>query len=267
MQYTINYSCISHIGNVRHINQDNYICDGQYMDKPEKDSLLSGNITSNECSLFGVFDGMGGLENGEVASCLAANAAAKLSLEKDAINVLKAFCENINDEICSYTTENKLSSSGTTAAILAFSRDNIILCNIGDSKIFRFSDGILEQISKDHIAISAFGVKPPLSQHLGIPRTEMEIDPYLAQGTYTGGDVYLICSDGLTDMVTTEDIVSILASSANMEIASKALLNEALANGGKDNITIILCQIECKASWLSNLKFRFSKKMKERKKI
>ena len=71
---------------------------------------------------------------------------------------------------------------GTTAAILAFTGNGVTLCNIGDSKIFRFCDGELEQISKDHVTVAAYGVKPPLSQNLGISPTELIIDPYLAQG-------------------------------------------------------------------------------------
>ncbi len=265
MQYKIIYSCTSHVGSIRSVNQDNFICDGHYMDadSPDLSFPLCGIKTSDEESLFGIFDGMGGEECGEVASLIAAKNAAALSIERKPIDVFKQFCQKANTEICTYVAENELSSMGTTAAMLAFSSSEITLCNIGDSKIFRFSGGVLEQISKDHVAVSAFGVKPPLSQNLGIPPNELEIDPYLAQGTYNDGDLYLICSDGLTDMVTNEEIVSLLTSSENTEEAARKLQETALTNGGRDNITIILCKIERKPSWLSNLKRSLNKKGKE----
>ena len=208
---------------------------------------------------------MGGEECGEIASYLAAKEASNLSITNDLISALKEFCQSANTEICAYAAENEISAMGTTAAILAFSPSGIALCNIGDSKIFRFSGCILEQISKDHIAVSAFGVKPPLSQNLGIPPTELEIDPYLAQGTYNDGDIYLICSDGLTDMVTTKEVEAILITSKDINEATKSLLETALIHGGRDNITIILCKIERKPSWILGLKQSLKKRGKGEK--
>lgn len=259
MQYSIHYSCISHIGNVRRINQDNFICDGHYIETSETNIFfpLCGIKSSKEISIFGVFDGMGGEECGEKASYLAAKNAAILSVDASPATTFAQFCQTVNAEICSYVEENSLSSMGTTAAMLAFSSSGITLCNIGDSKIFRFSSGFLEQISKDHVAVSAFGIKPPLSQNLGIPPSEWEIDPYLAQGNYNDGDLYLICSDGLTDMVDTEEIVSLLASSENTKEATQKLLETALNNGGRDNITIILCKVERNPGWLPSCLKRF----------
>ena len=251
MNYKISFSCISHIGNVRSKNQDNFICDGQYLefDNPKMDLPLSGDVLSKKPTLFGIFDGMGGEECGEIASYIAAKEAAATPLGKDGTTVLKEYCMRSNDKICEYAENNGISSMGTTAAMLLFSKKEITLCNIGDSKIFRFSDGKLEQISKDHVALMEFAVKPPLTQNLGIPSTEFIIDPYLAQGKYNDGDIYLICSDGLTDMVTNREIADELANNPFIE-ALNNLLNKALENGGRDNITIILCKIENNFRWL-----------------
>ena len=105
----------------------------------------------------------------------------------------------------------------------------------------------------DHVAVAAFGVKPPLSQNLGIPPSELVIDPYFARGSYYDGDVYLICSDGLTDMVSINEITEVLVSKPVKEAITQ-LLDKALANGGKDNTTIILCKIERQSRWLFNRK-------------
>lgn len=250
MYYKIHYSCLSHIGNVRSMNQDNFICDGHYMESDGTTAVLPmcGTKTSKKTSVFGIFDGMGGEECGEIASYIAAKNAAAFKIGKNTLVDLSQFCYKANNDICDYATLHEVSSMGTTAAMLAFTNKYVALCNIGDSKIFRLSNGILEQISKDHVAISAFGVKPPLSQNLGIPPNELVIDPYLARGPYNDGDVYLICSDGLTDMVSDDEITEVLVSKP-IEEAITQLLDKALANGGKDNTTIILCKIERQSRW------------------
>jgi protein phosphatase len=204
---------------------------------------LCGTKKAKENSTFGIFDGMGGEECGEVASYIAAQDAAALKIGNDAAADLSRFCYKANEDICEYARLHQVSAMGTTAAMLVFTKKQIALCNIGDSKVFRFSDGELKQISVDHIAVSAYRIKPPLSQNLGIPPSEMIIEPYLAQGKYTDGDVFLICSDGLTDMVSVERICSVLDSEP-IKNAVMTLLEESLANGGRDNITIILCKIE-----------------------
>ena len=253
MRYKINYSCVSHIGNVRCTNQDNFICDGRYMglDDVGLTFPLCGVKQSNDISIFGVFDGMGGEECGEIASYIAVRNASTLKIKGDPVKELHQFCQKANNDICDYADRNNISSMGTTAAMLAFTRKEIMLCNIGDTKIFRFSKGVLEQISKDHVSISVFGAKPPLSQNLGIPPDELVIDPYLARGKYFDGDIYLICSDGLTDMVTTEEISEILTVSGIQE-GVETLLNKAMKNGGKDNITVILLGIQRKKNKLLN---------------
>ena len=165
MQYTVSYWCASHIGKLRSVNQDNFICDGQFMELNHESTErpLTGTRLSRDFSLFGIYDGMGGEECGEIASHIAAKNAALLTSSKDAVATLSQFCQAANAEICSYAKESGISAMGTTAAMLAFTSKKITLCNIGDSKIFRFCGGTLEQISKDHVAISAFGKKPPLS--------------------------------------------------------------------------------------------------------
>lgn len=255
MHYIIHYSCLSHIGKVRSINQDNFICDGRYMDIDATPTVfpLSGTRTSKDTPVFGIFDGMGGEECGEIASYIASKDAATVEIRKDAVTELSEFCHKANADICDYGTLHEISAMGTTAAMLAFTEKDVVLCNIGDSKVFRLCDGVLEQISKDHVAVSAFGVKPPLSQNLGIPPNELIIDPYLARGAYNDGDVYLICSDGLTDMVSREEITHVLISKP-IEEAITLLLEMTLANGGKDNTTIILCKIERKSMWFFNRK-------------
>ena len=253
----ISYACISHIGNVRRLNQDNFICDGRFMETDDNGIVfpLTGVCSLKAPALFGVFDGMGGEERGEVAASIAAKGAAGIKLGKDAASDLLEFCQKANQSICDYAEENDLFSTGTTAAMLAFTRDGITLCNIGDSKIFRFRRGPLEQLSQDHVDVAPFGKKPPLLQNLGIPPDEMTITPYVARERYRNGDVYLICSDGLTDMVTAGEMTQVLASKG-VEEAVGELLQRALSNGGRDNISIILCQVRRGGGWFGKHRHR-----------
>ncbi len=262
MAYNIRYSCSSHVGKVRKMNQDNFICDGVYMENGDAEprSPMCGVRGTKKTAVFGIFDGMGGEERGEVASYLAAKCASGYTIGRDATADLSAFCTKANADICDFADNNGVSSMGTTAAMLAFSDKEITLCNIGDSKIFRYSEGNMEQISFDHVGFSVYGKKPPLSQSLGIPPTEMVIEPYLAQGGYHSGDIYLICSDGLTDMVSNEEIANVLRCAADMEEANKALQEKALAGGGRDNVTILLCKIETQEGFLSRVMRRFKRK-------
>lgn len=245
MSYKIHYSCINHVGKRRSTNQDNFVCDGKYIDAYDEHFTfpLTGTLYSTHPSILGVFDGMGGEECGEIASFIAAKCAAETSLSENPLDCLLAFCRNANEKICDYAADNNVLAMGTTAALLVFDKTEIALCNIGDSKIFRFADKKLKQISTDHYAIATHGIKPPLSQNLGIPSSEMVIEPYIARGWYNDGDLYLICSDGLTDMVAPETISKILLKT-DFEKCTNRLQEIALENGGKDNITIILCKLE-----------------------
>ncbi len=253
MSYVIKYYYTSHIGKCRKANQDNLYCNGKYLnyDNRGTNGILESVLSPSSQAVFAVFDGMGGEECGEMAAYLAAKELSDFKFEKDVKRDFVDFCKKANEKICNYTDEHKLTSMGTTAAILRFAKDQICLCNVGDSKIFQFSEGRLQQISHDHIGISAFGKKPPLSQNLGIPESELIISPYVATGDYHNGDIYLICSDGLTDMLHVPNIEKILCEEKGL-VAAEQLLKQAIDNGGKDNVTIILLEIQRKKNKLRN---------------
>ncbi len=243
MSYNIRYCCITHRGKRRSNNEDNFMCDGRFSRPDNVEPLrFNGVLSSKNNPLCAVFDGMGGEECGEIASYIAAQIAAKYSFENP-VDGLKGFCFDANSQICKYMTENGISSMGTTAAMLLFNPKSIYLCNVGDSRVYRLYKNELQQISKDHVISVPGKSKPYLSQNLGIPETEIILEPYLAAGNSYAGDIYLICSDGVTDMISNSDIKRIIKDN-DLDSAADLLLNTALENGGKDNITLILCKIE-----------------------
>jgi len=244
MRFSIDYSCVSHIGKCREINQDNFVCNGYYKDPgtgmygPDY-----GRVDENFPALFAVFDGMGGESCGEIASYIAAKTAADTSIGSHFLQSLSDYCKNANRKICEYAKNNGVSSMGTTAALLAFTKEGIGLCNVGDTKIFRFSENCLSRISKDHIITSSYYEKPILTQNLGISEEEKPIEPFFAKGRYKDGDMFIICSDGLTNMVSRLKMEMLLNHNPYTDVI-ETLLDMALDRGGSDDITIIVCKID-----------------------
>lgn len=248
MGFEIEYYCVSHIGNHRKNNQDNFYCNGNflYIGTDGTKKIIHGFVKPSDTAIFGVFDGMGGEEKGEVAAYIAAKNIAKVSFKDNPKETFNDYCRMANSEICDYTIQHQLTSMGTTMAVLLFHKKKISLCNIGDSKIFLVSNNDLQQISYDHVLSSVNRRKPPLTQNLGIPEEELTLSPYYAEGEYHAGDVYVICSDGLSDMIPIEELHQIIRTSSPDKV-SDSLLQSALEHGGKDNITFIVLYIKKKS--------------------
>lgn len=244
MSYKIQYYGVSHIGLCRKVNQDNLICEKIILPCRNNGTgeMLSGIANPGRETVFGVFDGMGGEEKGEVAAYIAAEHMRTFSQWKKDGSDLIDFCRQANGEICQYTKQHGLTSMGTTAVLLKFDTKGIRLCNIGDSKAYVMSGQEFRQISQDHVWMPEIYPKPPLSQNLGIPEDELLIEPYTDSLDYKDKDIYLLCSDGLSDMVNVQNMKEILTSRAGPD-AVKTLLEEALNHGGKDNITFLLLYV------------------------
>lgn len=251
MSYIINYAAACHRGKVRRVNQDNLWVNGVFL-ASENDGLpqpLVGTLENSTSAIFAVFDGMGGESCGEMAAFLAARAFnASQPPTGDLTKFMSEICLYMNDEICRYANTHKTGRMGTTACITAFGKKKIHIANIGDSKIFLYDGDMLTQISVDHIVILPHLKKAPLTQHLGVRREEFIIEPHFATGAYHNGDMYLICSDGLTDMVPAEEITAVLRTDRPVEVAVDTLMALALKQGGVDNITIVLCEL-VKKKW------------------
>ncbi|MDR0220544.1 MAG: protein phosphatase 2C domain-containing protein [Lachnospiraceae bacterium] len=248
----VEYTVRCERGNIRATNQDNFWCAGRYLES-ENDGLaapLQGSAASGSVPVFAVFDGMGGEKYGEVAAYLAAKALDSRCQRRprgDLERFMSALCDEMNTAVCSHSAAHHISRMGTTAALLAFTGKEYCLGNIGDSKIFLYNNGNLTQLSRDHVAAVAAGRKPPLTQCLGVPPREFVIAPYIAQGKHADGDRYLLCSDGLTDMVAEEEIGETLARHKDSRGCADALVDRALAKGGVDNITVVLCDVHKKS--------------------
>ena len=236
----VEYAYMSHPGKIRKSNQDNLICVNTYLPMIHGGTgePVAGSAELSRPLLFGVFDGMGGEEHGEAASFLAAKAAA--SGQAAGREGLDALCREANRAICRYVSEHGIRSSGTTAAMLLFDGDGVAGCHIGDSRIYRIRQGQAEQLTKDDAWPSFPGRKPPLLQCLGIPEDEMRICPHVEAYPADPGQLFLICTDGLSDMVKPEQMADILRREVPLKQQARMLVEEALEAGGWDNVTVML---------------------------
>lgn len=254
-------ACGCSVGLRRENNEDNFCFQGRFLpaDNQGQQEILTWSGTLAGRNLFGVFDGMGGESHGETAAFLAASCAAELLPPKiirkilpRARNVPKLLEKQItemNRRICEETRRTHSRRMGSTAAMLLFEGRRGWLCNLGDSPIFLLREDCLEQLSVNHTNEESLsqnhiiGRKPSLTQHLGIFPEEMILEPYIVPLDFKCGDIFLLCSDGLTDMVSRQEIGDILCRCSKPEEAAKKLIDAAEQNGGKDNITVVTVMI------------------------
>ena len=251
MDYSIDYCCINLMGRVRQNNEDNFFVQGRYRREEEtlNDIVVEGRFPPHAGALLAVYDGMGGESCGEVASLIAAEESAALMREgEEAPLFLQKLCARINRRICAYASQNSVGCMGSTAAVALFDPAAVYLCNLGDSRIYKTDATGLKQLSYDHVLRGYPRKKAPLTQHLGIPEEELLIEPYIVTELYRPGDRYLLCSDGITDMLTDDKIYQIVSQPKAVTVCARELVDAALKNGGIDNITVIVCEVQKKRS-------------------
>jgi len=254
MVYTFNASCGSFIGNGRNNNEDNFYFNRKHLPIPNKGlkNPLKCKGTTDEPFVVALFDGLGGECKGEEASRLASEVFSEEAkkLEELALSgkeFMYETCEKANAAVNALRDTMQLTSMGTTVAAIYFSQDEVIACNVGDSKIFRIRDKKMIQISQDHTdekIIAAMGIdkKPVLLQYLGIPDTDMAIEPYVSKGDILSEDVYVLCSDGVTDVLSISEMYEIICANGADE-AVRQLLAEVNKRDGADNSTVIVIKM------------------------
>ena len=248
-------SGLTDVGLKRTHNEDNFACD-------------------DELGLYVVADGMGGHAAGEVASGTAVDAMREFILkyhgEPDVTwpfgvetsmsideNALATAVRLANSAVCTLANENQAySGMGTTVVGLLLNETKAIVAHVGDSRLYRLRGEELTQITADHSwvneqlrrnIISAEEAKSHrwrnvITRALG---NKMDIEVELQPLDLQTGDVFLLCTDGLSGMISDEDIQqALLENIDNMPRATEALLNQANANGGIDNVTALLVHMQ-----------------------
>jgi len=205
-------------------------------------------------AVFAVADGMGGHLAGEVASGMAIDAVREMALthpRADTI-VLRDTLKAADESIARHAKAHpECAGMGTTLSVLWRSGKYVYIAHVGDSRIYRMRGGLLEQITQDHSLVEEL-VRAGLitrEQAKTHPRrnvitralgTQGDNTPDLLAADVLPGDLWLLCSDGLTGMVSDEEITQILSTHQNLDAAADCLIESALAAGGKDNVTLVL---------------------------
>ena len=229
-------------------------------------------LIDGERKLIVLADGMGGYQAGEVASQLAVDVvrddSSSLNIsEADlgridpdtgisvAMRQLRGAIEKANNRICNVARgREELNGMGTTIVAARFYDGRIGIAHVGDSRCYRLRDGVLEQLTRDHSYVQDQLEKGLMSEEeaknssqknlitraLGIDAiAEADVREYRTRP----GDLYLLCSDGLSDLVDDEVIQTALSTEKSPSDHIKFLIDKANANGGRDNISIIIVRV------------------------
>ena len=218
-------------------------------------------VANPDAGLFLVADGMGGHAAGEIASQLAASTiegmlVREASPDANVPEILRLAAEEANQRVFEAQRQDRaLSGMGSTLTVLFFRGEKYYIAHVGDSRAYRLRNGSLDQLTRDHSLVWHLyenGVlrKSDLSTHPQknlITRSvgshpQVEID--LEQGEACEGDIFLLCSDGLTDGVTDDGIRGILnARLSQPQQMADLLVDAANLAGGPDNITVVVVRI------------------------
>lgn len=228
----------------------------------------------NQEQFYVLADGMGGHRAGEIASskaveymCGAIQDLIKKDWEslpiQDLTSQIGSLIENTNLWIHHLGSNSPdLSGMGTTLCSLLFHKNFVIYSHVGDSRIYRLRKGKLDQLTQDHLVFYpklvrqtalqtadqhgkesstiVYSRRKILAQAIG---TSLAVAPETSNTLAEIEDIYLLCSDGLSDLVSHEEIQTIMAEPSDLEPMATSLINRAKANGGYDNITLVLAKI------------------------
>lgn len=227
---------------------------GKVRDNSE-DSLL----VDERQGIFIVADGMGGHQGGEVASHMAVEIVGEFLKDKiHSCDKKEDFYKLLMEAIFIATERIKLQADrdinlkgmGTTIVIAILHNDNLYISHVGDSRAYLIRHGNIKQLTEDHSVVAQMvkagmitaeearrhHLKHIITQALG---TSEDLAPTFEMLNIEKGDYILLCTDGLTDMLTDEEILSlIIACNGEPEKGCELLINEANKKGGKDNITV-----------------------------
>lgn len=222
--------------------------------KRNEDSLLA----SEDYGLFVVADGMGGYRGGEIASQLAVTTIERAFTTKsfdgplhDSIparaSELARAIQMANEAIFEKASgDTQLEGMGTTICAARFSanKQRLYIGHVGDSRVYLMRSGKLKQMTSDH-TMKELGVSGDAAAHLSRAVGVWPVVPIdIVLGKPRPGDIYLLCSDGLSKMLDDASIEALLAGSADPAVAVETLIRAANERGGKDNVTVIVVRVD-----------------------
>lgn len=256
-KWTIYASMCYNIGSVRKNNEDAYYFNGHFAPFSEMDqgAFLIQNVNAED-SLWAVCDGMGGQNNGEAASYMAASSMKELQ-ERLRGRSFEATVQNWVWQ-ASRAINEKTDGGGSTMVMLYCADGCLQTASIGDSRIYRFHNGQLIRITKDHskveMMLDAKMITPEearthpqknvITRYLGMDSEYPCVAAIGRQIPLVRGDRYLLCSDGVTDMLTDEMISTLMAKHEDVKTCMEKIRDAIFVAGARDNLTAILLELE-----------------------
>ncbi len=270
----VEFAAATHPGLVRANNEDHFAVTGlnrsfRVLASNLPDGDLPGQVDQPAYGMI-VADGMGGMAAGEKASQLAIRTLIDLVLDSPrwATRIDDREAGRLMDRMRDYLhqvdtvvigearADLDLSGMGTTLTVAYTVGADVFIVHVGDSRAYLFRDGELEQLTRDHTMAQdladAGAIRPDevnrhsarhvLTNFVGGP--SHGVDPEIATLQLRDGDVLLLCSDGLTDMVDDGEIAGILRRPGPLDALARALVGRALEQGGRDNVTVVVARYE-----------------------
>ena len=233
----MDYGYKTDAGKVRDLNEDRYLF-----------------VNEDDYVILVVADGMGGHNAGDIASTIAIDEVLKYNLNKgfleDTEESLKECIDVTNRKIYDYSISNPdCHGMGTTLTMAVIIKDKVYIANVGDSRAYIINDEI-ERITVDHSYVEELKIMGRITEEEAINHpnknqitravgTEKEVETDIFTKELNKKDVILLCTDGLTNMVMEDEILSIVRSAGTLQKAIDTLVLTANMNGGRDNITVV----------------------------
>jgi serine/threonine protein phosphatase PrpC len=238
-------TALSHEGLVRDHNEDSLLVGPWTTPATVTQTPHTVYFPLTEPVVVGVAVGLGGHPAGEVASTLAVQELARAGPTLTHESSVRAALQACNDTVYAAAAHRPdWGGMGTTVAGVVVTGDDVIVFNVGDSRVYTFADGALSQVSVDD--------NPPLSpgqthtsvltQTIGGHPRDRAFEPHLSTHARVEHGVFLICSDGLSDVVEPEAIGAILQRNSGPQATYK-LWRAAIDGGGPDNITVVVAEL------------------------
>lgn len=279
--FTVQAFGLSDRGKVRSTNEDQFLIASlvkslqiQQTSLPQSETRQSGDVSY----LFVVADGMGGHAAGEEASALAIESVEQYVLEalkwfsccrpSDEDRVLLDFQKALglaHQRVRSEAAERpELHGMGTTVTLAYSLNDELYVAHVGDSRCYLLRDGQLYRLTQDHSLVEEMirrGLLKPeeasthrwrhvITSTVGGDSSDVRVDVHKLQ--LEAGDVLLLCSDGLTEMISDEELAQTLTDVPNPELACYQLVSRANEAGGADNVTVVIARFEAPAANAAN---------------
>lgn len=259
----IRAAVVSHKGCERDNNEDNFFFNGDLMALADMDQGAYIVHEFNDVNqVYAIADGMGGANLGERAAYIAVrqmvNFAASLSSGAVVQNVEK-FTHQISQLVADDAKKNNARIEGSTLALAIIVKKSLYVANVGDSRIYRLRAGELKQLSEDHSEVNklrAAGIlteeqarKAPnsnvITRYIGMDEKKRPSEfAYQGKHTLVSGDRIMLCSDGVSDLMSRSHLEAIMKAAPTAEAAACALVLSALELGGKDNSTAIVLEVK-----------------------